>query len=288
MKKILYCLLCVLLVLPLGARAAVLSFDPQENTVGTTNTFLIALNLSTATPVNVIDLAIRFPSGLEPVDISDGNSVVSMWITKPVFDESLHVLTLTGFIPGGYAGINGRVVTLSVEVHTPGSAKISVDAMQSHLYRNDPPATEEPFSSVPLAIAVEQANNVANDTPDIYPPETFAPSVSQLPTDSGEAWMVVFAAQDKGSGVDHYEVREINPLMPWLSQWHVAESPYLLSDQSLRSRIEVRAVDKKGNVREEFIEPVNTMQTVLVWTFATLLLAFILMLVAIIFRSRKL
>jgi hypothetical protein len=78
-------------------------------------------------------------------------------------------------------------------------------------------------------------------------------SNTSSPTADGvERWMVLFATQDKGSGMDHYEVREVDPLLPWWgSGWHVAESPYLLEDQTLRSAVYVRAYDNDGNVREE-------------------------------------
>jgi hypothetical protein len=61
---------------------------------------------------------------------------------------------------------------------------------------------------------------------------------------------LVFSTQDKGSGIDYYEVKEESQfllfrLLP--SKWHRAESPYLLRDQSLSSRIYVKAVDRAGN-----------------------------------------
>ena len=63
---------------------------------------------------------------------------------------------------------------------------------------------------------------------------------------------MVFATQDKKSGVDHYEVAEdktnvgveYNKL-----NWHRAGSPYLLSDQSLGNFVYVKAVDNRGNER---------------------------------------
>ena len=49
-----------------------------------------------------------------------------------------------------------------------------------------------------------------------------------------------------------YQVREVDPLFPWWgSEWHIAESPYMLEDQTQGSRIDVQAYDKNGNVRTE-------------------------------------
>jgi hypothetical protein len=265
-KTIIYVSLIVSLVIPLSVNAAEISFESQENTVGLATPFLVSVNLSADVAVNAFDLSIRFPDGFEPVDISDGNSIVPMWIEHPLFDPLTHLLTLSGFIPGGYSGKDGRIVTLSIEAHRAGQVSISVDTQKSHMYRNNPPGIQEPISSSPLMLTADNAkNNVAYDIPDSYPPETFTPVVALLPTDRGDAWMLVFATQDKGSGIDHYEVREVNSMLPFLSTWHSAESPYLLTDQSLRSSIDIRAYDKKGNVREESVAQRNPTLIINLW-----------------------
>ena len=76
-------------------------------------------------------------------------------------------------------------------------------------------------------------------------------------------YFIIFAAQDKQTGIDHYEVMEYSSrdseesgnsaLRRIFGQkkptWKTASSPYLLEDQSLSSNIEVKAVDKAGNER---------------------------------------
>ena len=57
---------------------------------------------------------------------------------------------------------------------------------------------------------------------------------------------MVFSTQDKQSGISHYEVCEGN--FHWLGcDWKKVESPYLIIDQNLGDRIEVKAVDLAGN-----------------------------------------
>lgn len=66
---------------------------------------------------------------------------------------------------------------------------------------------------------------------------------------------LVFSAIDATSGIDHYEVSEIG--LNWLGsveskqepEWKIAESPYLLEDQNLRSVVKIKAIDKAGNKR---------------------------------------
>ena len=91
---------------------------------------------------------------------------------------------------------------------------------------------------------------------DTTPPEEFEPQIGQDPTMYNGKYFLSFVAQDKTSGVDHYEITEV----PWLSfkktkEWKVVQSPYLLGDQRLRSVIEVKAVDKAGNERIAEIKP---------------------------------
>ncbi len=79
-------------------------------------------------------------------------------------------------------------------------------------------------------------------------------------------YFIIFDAQDKQTGIDHYEVLESEPgaesagesgrsdlirrfIKGKTPQWKVAQSPYLLEDQKLQSEVHVKAVDKAGNER---------------------------------------
>ena len=70
---------------------------------------------------------------------------------------------------------------------------------------------------------------------------------------------MVFAAQDKGLGIDYYEIAEkrgSNITQNYAELlWQKEESPYLLEDQKLKSYIYVRAVDKAGNARIVYLPP---------------------------------
>ena len=251
MNKLLLSVL-VGLCAPILAQAATVSFEPQESTVGLAGPFVVAVNLSSEVPVNALALSITFSDNLEPVDISDGNSILNFWIKKPVFDEQSRTLDLEAIIPGGFSGKGGRLVTVTVRAKYQGSGDITLDTGSSHAYRNAIPVSEEPLASSTLTLLIQSAkHNLDNTLPDTHPPEVFTPSLVKLPTDSGEKWMLVFATQDKDSGIDHYEVKE-EALLPWQNfAWHTVQSPYELKDQELQGRAVVRAYDKAGNVREE-------------------------------------
>jgi len=85
---------------------------------------------------------------------------------------------------------------------------------------------------------------------DTTPPEEFPLEISQEPSIFEGKYFLSFATTDKTSGIDHYEVREGK------GDWKIAEIPYLLKDQSLKSKISAKAVDKAGNERiAEYLPP---------------------------------
>ena len=62
---------------------------------------------------------------------------------------------------------------------------------------------------------------------------------------------LIFSTTDKQTGIDCYEIKEGE------KDWKKEKSPYLLEDQTLRSIIKVRAVDKAGNERIIWIKPLK-------------------------------
>ena len=241
------------------AHASTISFDPQEKTVGLTTPFTVGLQIDADKPINTISVSMVFPKNITPVDTSDGNSIINFWIDKPVFDEHTRTLTFSGIIPGGYTGTGGRLILLTLVASSPGKTVLSADAAHSVVYLNTPDAVQDQLSIQPVTLWISpQKDNISNNVPDTVQPEPFSPSLIHVHDTLGnEQTAVVFATQDKGSGIDHYEVRETPPYT-WFNaegSWKTAESPYILEDQNLRSVIEIRAFDKAGNVRLEKIEP---------------------------------
>ena len=82
-------------------------------------------------------------------------------------------------------------------------------------------------------------------------PEEF---MSQTVEIEGKRYLV-FSAADATSGIDHYEMSEVD--LSWFgsagsekeAQWRIIKSPYLLDDQNLKKIIKIKAIDKAGNER---------------------------------------
>jgi len=95
---------------------------------------------------------------------------------------------------------------------------------------------------------------------DVTSPEEFKPEIGKASAVFEGKYFLSFVTQDRMSGVAHYEILEADKRgyqrgTTRKAEWKVGESPYLLEDQSLRSVIKVKAVDKAGNERIEEIVP---------------------------------
>ena len=241
--------------------AATITFDPQDTTVGTTTPFQVGINMDSTDPVNAFSLTFDVSPTVKIIGYSDGNSIVNLWIDQPHLVDARH-LSLSGIIPGGYTGTGGRIITLSLQALASGPFQVSLDPA-SRAFLSGPHPVRAPLYSKQLALsAVIGKDNSPNVLPDTLPPVPFTPSLMALPGLGGERTAVIFATQDKGSGIARYDVAESwsdisSDDADGLSSlpWRAAESPYVLTDQNLTSYIYVRAVDGEGNQRVEIILP---------------------------------
>jgi len=95
---------------------------------------------------------------------------------------------------------------------------------------------------------------------DTTPPEALEPQIGQEPKVFEGKYFIAFSTIDKQTGIDYYEILEADKRgyqrgTIRKAEWKKGSSPYLLEDQSLRSVIKVKAVDKAGNERIEEIVP---------------------------------
>lgn len=242
------------LLLPGFAFAASVTFDAEGTNVAIGEPFRLAINLSSDELVNAIELTVRVPDGFYPVDVSDGNSIVSLWIQKPHYSESDRTLTFSGVMPGGFSGKEGRILTVFLLAKERAAGTISILGEQSRVLLNSPGAEEAHLEKADITIeARPEVVPISNIIPDTYPPESFVPEIVQIPDTEG-ARLLVFSTQDKHSGLAGYELRERSIFFPWKrSSWKSIESPHLLGSGSIGGRYEIRAFDKAGNERIEVV-----------------------------------
>lgn len=200
--------------------------------------------------INAVEGKIIFPEKLiEPKEIKDGNSIINFWIERSKISRG--EVLFSGIIPGGYLGKKGLILSVVFQSIEEGQGAVEVRDIKVLL--NDGKGTETGVTISNLRFAIsKQAPSTKPSLPekkDIDMPEVFEPIVASDPTVFEGKYFLVFATQDKGSGIDHYEVCEGK------RKCVVAESPYLLQNQSLDTEIVVRAIDKSGNERVVTVPP---------------------------------
>jgi hypothetical protein len=237
-------------------QAAILySESPKENYYEE-DVFIVKIMINTEGEcINAVDLELIFnPEILEVEDFSRGNSIISLWLKDPVFSNEKGLISFTGGITGGYCGkikgdpgesnILGRVI---FKAKKEGFSELNF-SQNSEILLNDGLGNRAKLETRKTTINVLSGKSeVSNEEwqkeieEDKIPPEFFEIKISQEPSIFEGKYFISFSTIDKQTGIDRYEIKEDQGL------WEEINSPYLLKDQSLKSEIKVRAIDKAGN-----------------------------------------
>jgi hypothetical protein len=266
------------LLIPSTTSAAALYIDPAISELLRGESITMAVRLDTDETigecVNAVDAVITYPANIEPVDVSIGESIFSMWVERPTINKEARTITFAGGIPNGYCGrVTGdpRLTNVLTEIifRSPGFvvggtqsdsniAEVAF-APESAAYLNDGRGTKANLNTYGARITLNATggsgeNNLWRDkvNDDNIPPEEF--SIFLEKRDISNDFFVVFNTTDKQTGIDSYQIME-EPLTQYGSfqwgradaPWVDAQSPYTLQDQTLNSIIRVRALDKAGN-----------------------------------------
>ena len=249
MKKILFILLSIAFLFPYHLFAAEVSFDTKSQDIKVNQLFEVGVFINTdEESINAIEGKIIFPQDLlEIKKINDGNSIINFWIEKPK-SAPQGPIAFSGIVPGGYNDSRGLIFSIAFLAKKGGGGAIEFSGVKA--LRNDGQGTEAPLtiSNFKFLISNQPAGEpipqiTTPKTEDRNPPEEFTPQIAADPAIFDGKWFLVFATQDKGSGIDHYEVCDGK------RKCVAAESPYLLQNQDLDEGIVVKAVDKSGNER---------------------------------------
>lgn len=266
--KILFFIICCLFLFATPVFAAEIFFGVQSQKIGLGKLFEIGVFINTENePVNTVAGKIKFSSEfLELKEIREGNSIINFWIEKPEINEG--EVVFSGITPGGYIGQNGYLFSLIFETKKIGENIITT--AEEQIFLNDGQGSKASIKQAPLFLQIEE-NVPASEfslPSDSEKPEPFEITVAQDSEIFGGKYFLVFAAQDKNSGIDHYEVQESNNKQTKGGKWIAAESPYVLRDQKLRSYIFVKAIDRAGNERISELEPAKPLtwyEKYLIW-----------------------
>ncbi|GMX58422.1 MAG: hypothetical protein MCSN_0760 [Candidatus Microsyncoccus archaeolyticus] len=249
-RKILLILIFIFSANQVDAASLVLESDSNQIKVNSDFQINVFLN-SEDESINAIGGNISFPQDLlELKEIREGNSIINFWVEKPKIENGK--MSFSGIIPGGYNSKDGLIFSLIFKTKTEGDGIVYLNQIQA--YKNDGLGTpiNLNFSNISFYIRNYFETQESAEIIDNEKPETFSPEISQDQELFENKYFLVFATQDKGVGVDHYEVCEGS-----LKNCTVAESPYVLKDQSLEKKVYIKAIDKKGNERIVIVNPLN-------------------------------
>ncbi|OJI09353.1 MAG: hypothetical protein COV08_01325 [Candidatus Vogelbacteria bacterium CG10_big_fil_rev_8_21_14_0_10_49_38] len=217
----------------------------------------IFLDTETA-KINTVGGEISFaPDRWRLVRVSDANSLVNFWLERPALKTEGSV-SFSGIIPGGYVG-RGRLFELTFVSlgATPSHASDVLKVRNFTALLNDGTGAETPVRVLGLVSSEPAERELAP----IGYPEPFTPMIVKsdaLPTADR---YVIFATQDKFSGLSYYAVYESWWPVFGLAKrqaslaWVRAESPYRLSPWSPFKHLYVKAVNQGGGARIARVSP---------------------------------
>lgn len=256
---------------PWAAGAARLYFAAPELSQSLYAPFEVEVRLdSPDEAVNAVDGWLELGSAVAAaVDVSDGSSIVSLWVERPApppegtgggIRNAGSAVRFSGIVPGGFQGVGGKLFSVTLSPRASGELPLSfASTTKVLLHGPDGALAQLELDETSVVVRSEKQPVFGVGRPDRDAPEPFGLELVQNPQMFDGRWTLVFSTTDKRSGVDRYEVWE-QPVS-WWSQlfgrpnWATATSPYLVRDQSLHRVLHVRALDRAGNVRTATLRP---------------------------------
>ncbi len=260
------------ILFPTFVSGAVLYLEPAQGEYQPGDTFVVNLRMDTEGEcTNAIEANLSFSQILAATDFSRGQSIITLWIRAPEINQELGLISFSGGIPGGYCGripgdpeasnSLGKII-FRIPGMIVGELKENIAEVKfldtSQVLLNDGLGTKAElttqgatFKIVPARTEPLEEDWYEEIKKDDILPEPFEIEIHQEETIFEGKYFITFQTQDKQSGIDYYETKEGN------KNWKRAESPYLLEDQSLRTIIIIKAVDKAGNERTAEKEPLT-------------------------------
>jgi len=249
------------------AEAARIYFEPSGGQYEVGDSVNISVLLDTeGESINAVELGVNVPQLLRVQGVSKNGSAIQLWVKEPSFSNN--VVSFVGGIPGGSKGskvLIGKIITQagaigeggigflpdsSVLLNDGQGTKLTLTSVSGDIFKIIPktkiketPIPSEEIKS-PTPPPPEAKEKTKLEFTDKKKPQNFNILLGSDPRVFGGQYFISFFSTDKESGIDHYEVKEGK------GDYKIAQSPYLLDDQNLRTVIRVRAYDSAGNYRE--------------------------------------
>lgn len=282
-----------------NVHAAQIFFGTERKEIPVYQVFEVGVFVNTQNEnANAFEGSISFPEDMLTLrEVRDGNSIISLWVKKPSFEnESKNTIFYSGVVPGGFNGRRGYLFSLIFESNTTGT--IHINSLNEQILRNDGKGSAVVIEKAPLvfsSIMTSSTEGTFFAPHDVTPPESFTGMITSDPLIFDGKNFLVFNTEDKSSGMWGYEIAEFRHHV-WQGSidqkklaWISAESPYLLKDQERKSFVYIKAIDYAGNERIIMISPSNVVwyEKYFIWCILSLLLCVALIAVFVYGRKKK-
>ncbi len=262
------------------AHAALLSLsgDKEKITIGESTRIDVFIN-SENEQINTIAGTLNIDPSLVNVDsVMIGNSIVPFWVEQPALTSSSDTIVFSGVIPGGITTEKGYLFSVVMTAKKTGEIPISI--ISPTVLLNDGNGTDVPTATKNITVSVVAdgiSKQQSYEISDTLPPEKFEIVRTKDSSLFDNTWFIVFATQDKGSGIGHYEICEA-----FFSKCVQEKSPFQLSHQSNWYFITVRAFDNQNNMQAAFLVSKN-----IKITFASVIILGILIMIYVFFIKKR-
>jgi len=264
--------IAIILLVVTPAYAARVYFEPAGGQFEVGDSINVSVFLDTeGESINAVELGVKVPQLLRIKSISKSGSAIQLWVKEPSFSNNN--VSLIGGIPGGSKSsrmLISKIVTQasaigegsigflpdsSVLLHDGQGTALTLTSVSGGVFKIVPRAKteetpvpaeegedeEESTTPAPEEDVKEEAEIEITDK---KRPQKFDILIGSDPRVFDGQHFISFFSTDKDSGIDRYEVKEGK------GEYKIAQSPYLLDDQNLKTVIRVRAYDGVGNYRE--------------------------------------
>ena len=292
-KKYLFILALSTVLLPHSVFASTLYIDTNRSDFSVGDTVLFRVRIDSENQdINTVEgeVLLDYPVGAASLaGISTADSQFSLWPGKPLPSESNTSISFAGGSPGGLNSKDAIIFNIVLKLQKVGQVTLTPNNFSVYLHdgkgTKDAVGVRNVVTDVmpkkPDSQSVDDWNNVTLN--DKTPPEPFEITPGQDPSIFDNQYFVSFFAVDKDSGIDYYEIKEGD------RDFIRAESAHLLQDQSLKSIVQIKAVDKAGNeavvVPQISVPPEIPSVKYLIWILVGV--AILAIIIAVIRRSRK-
>jgi hypothetical protein len=268
-------ILFITMSLHVSAASLVLNAPEGASTNGEPFTVSVSLN-GEGSVVSAVGGVLSFDSDLLAVDsIVTRSSIVSLWVNQPrVLDESYKDgktrIAFEGIIPGGFSGVRspyydgvhpGIVFFVTMRPKKEGIATFLLDQIELHAFDKDgtilpsePKTTQMtiPMQSIVYVSGEKEVTEVKSNT--------LIVTVDQDPLIAKNSSYLVVNEDQSIRPINHILVAEsdaydVHDVLE--NDWHVADGPYILTDQKRTKYIHVKVFYENKTFTVQTIPPVE-------------------------------